>query len=86
MKNISIMINLFVLTLFYMGSKKYLNTWGGGTKFPPYIKVLKMLETWLHGMSDTSNESLEQVQFIFRLIRWDLEQKKIDFFDFLILA
>ena len=23
------------LTLFYMGSKKYLNTWGGGTKFPP---------------------------------------------------
>ena len=49
------------LTLFYMGSKKYLNTWGGGTKFPPYIKVLKMLETWLHGMSDTSNESLEHV-------------------------
>ena len=52
-------INLF-LTLFYMGSRKYLNTWGG-TKFPPYIKVLKMLETWLHGMSDTSNESLEHV-------------------------
>ena len=48
------------VTLFYIGSKKYLNTWGG-TKFPPYIKVLKMLETWLHGMSDTSNESLEHV-------------------------
>ena len=52
---------LKLLTLFYMGSRKYLNTWGGGTKFPPYIKVLKMLETWLHGMSDTSNESLEHV-------------------------
>ena len=38
-----------------MGSKKYLNTWGA------YIKVLKMLETWLHGMSDTSNETLERV-------------------------
>ena len=43
-----------------MGSGKYLNTWGGN-KVPPYIKVLKMLETWLHGMSDTSNESLEHV-------------------------
>ena len=43
-----------------MGSGKYLNTWGG-TKFPPYIKVLKMLETWLERMCGTSNESLEHV-------------------------
>ena len=43
-----------------MGSRKYLNTWGG-EQSSPYIKVLKMLETWLHGMSDTSNESLEHV-------------------------
>ena len=68
-----------------MGSGKYLNTWGG-TKFPPYIKVLKMLETWLQGMSDTLNESLEHVKVIFRQKRWDLEQKKFDFFDFSILA
>ena len=44
-----------------MGSKKYLNTWGGEQSSPPYIKVLKMLETWLQGMTDTSNESLEHV-------------------------
>ena len=43
-----------------MGSGKYLNTWGG-TKFFPYVKVLKMLETWLQGMPDTSNENLEHV-------------------------
>ena len=73
------------LTLFYMGSGKYLNTWGGN-KVPPYIKVLKMLETWLQGMSDTLNESLEHVKVIFRQKRWDLEQKKFDFFDFSILA
>ena len=48
------------LTLFYMGSRKYLNTWGE-EQSSPYIKVLKMLETWLHGMSYTSNESLEHV-------------------------
>ena len=45
-----------------------------------------MLETWLQGMSDTLNESLEHVKVIFRQKRWDLEQKKIDFFDFSILA
>ena len=43
-----------------MGSKNIL-THGGGNKVPPYVKVLKMLKTWLHGMSDTSNESLEHV-------------------------
>ena len=45
-----------------------------------------MLETWLQGMSDTLNESLEHVKVIFRQKRWDLEQKKFDFFDFSILA
>ena len=59
---------------------------GGGNKVSPYIKVLKMLETWLQGMSDTLNESLEHVKVIFRQKRWDLEQKKFDFFDFSILA
>ena len=54
----------------------------GETKLPPYIKVLKMLETWLQGMSDTLNESLEHVKVIFRQKRWDLEQKKFDFFTF----
>ena len=46
-----------------------------GQKVPlsPSLSV-KKLETWLQGMSDTLNESLEHVKVIFRQKRWDLDQ------------
>ena len=41
---------LFTLTLFYMGFWIYVNTWGGRSKRPPWLKARKMIQTWWKGM------------------------------------
>ena len=39
------MFILFILTLFYMGFWRYVDTWGGQID-PPLLKARKMIQTW----------------------------------------